>query len=97
MIKPIQAENTIYRAIMNNDKERFIAFTEREEFDKDQKLESSLYPKYGYNSLLELCCYHGAIDCFKFLRMKFTSEITTKCLEFSFLGGNSEIMSECLK
>ncbi|EAX98745.1 hypothetical protein TVAG_057350 [Trichomonas vaginalis G3] len=94
----IHTENTIYRAIMNNDKERFICFTERDGFDKNEILESSLYPysKEGY-SLLELCCYHGAVDCFKLLRTKFNSEITKKCLQFSFLGGNPEIMSECLK
>ncbi|EAY17994.1 hypothetical protein TVAG_113380 [Trichomonas vaginalis G3] len=95
----IHSENTIYRAIMYDDKERFIWFTEIEEFDKDQKLSSRLYPKFyneGY-SLLELCCYHGAVDCFKLLRTKFNSEITEICLIFSFLGGNAEIMNECLK
>ncbi|EAY00007.1 hypothetical protein TVAG_029110 [Trichomonas vaginalis G3] len=94
----IHTEDTIYRAIMYNDIERFISFTEREGFDKDQKLESDLYPFYfkGY-TLLELCCYHGAVDCFKLLRTKFDSEITETCLRLSFLGGNPEIMSECLK
>ncbi|EAY02571.1 ankyrin repeat protein, putative [Trichomonas vaginalis G3] len=83
---------------MNNDKESFIIFTERDGFDKNQKLNSDLYPfsNKGY-SLLELCCYHGAVDCFKLLRSKFNSEITQVCLQFSFLGGNPEIMSECLK
>ncbi|EAX88819.1 ankyrin repeat protein, putative [Trichomonas vaginalis G3] len=94
----IHTENTIYRAIMYNDLERFISFTEIEDFDKDQTLNSSLYPdSYEGYSLLELCCYHGAVDCFKFLRTKFSSEITETCLRFSFLGGNHEIMSECLK
>ncbi|EAY12976.1 hypothetical protein TVAG_405220 [Trichomonas vaginalis G3] len=94
----IPTENTIHRAIMYNDKERFISFIEREGFDNYQKLQSDLYPHYftGY-SLLELCCYHGAVDCFKFLRTKFDSEITQTCLDLSFLGGNPEIMSECLK
>ncbi|EAY21837.1 hypothetical protein TVAG_248960 [Trichomonas vaginalis G3] len=94
----IHSGNTIYRTIMYNNKEKFIVFTESEEFDEDQKLVSSLYPysKKGY-SLLELCCYHGAVDCFKLLRTKFDSEITKKCLRLSFLGRNPEIMSECLK
>ncbi|EAY00028.1 hypothetical protein TVAG_029320 [Trichomonas vaginalis G3] len=94
----IHTENTIYRAIMNNDKEKFIFFTESEGFDKDQKLKSDLYPIYYKDyTLLELCCYHGAVDCFKFFRTKFDSKITEECLEFLFLGGNPEIMSECLK
>ncbi|EAY10973.1 ankyrin repeat protein, putative [Trichomonas vaginalis G3] len=83
---------------MYNDLERFITFTEREGFDKDQTLESSLYPYSEVGcTLLELCCYHGAVGCFKLLRTKFNSEITQKCLELSFLGGNPDIMSECLK
>ncbi|EAY18668.1 hypothetical protein TVAG_062730 [Trichomonas vaginalis G3] len=94
----IHTENTIYRAIMYNDLEKFIAFTERDGFDEDQTLESDLYPVYYPKySLLELCCYHGAVDCFKLLISKFHSEITQSCLQLSFLGGNQEIMSECLK
>ncbi|EAY05164.1 hypothetical protein TVAG_058210 [Trichomonas vaginalis G3] len=82
---------------MYNDLERFISFTEIEGFNKNQTLESKLYPNIGKLSLLELCCYHGAVDCFKLLRTKFNSEITQTCLQFSFLGGNQEIISECLK
>ncbi|EAY15758.1 ankyrin repeat protein, putative [Trichomonas vaginalis G3] len=94
----IYKENTVYRAIMNNDKERFIIFTERCGFDKDQRLKSYLYPYPCYRySLIELCCYYGAVDCFKFLRTKFNSAINKECLKFSFLGGNPDIMSECLK
>ncbi|EAY17982.1 ankyrin repeat protein, putative [Trichomonas vaginalis G3] len=94
----ILTENTIYRAIIHNDLEVFITFTEREGFDKDQQLKSSFYPNFnGKYSLLELCCYHGAVDCFKLLISKFSSEITYQCLEFSFLGGNPDKMSECLK
>ncbi|EAX87363.1 ankyrin repeat protein, putative [Trichomonas vaginalis G3] len=83
---------------MNNDLEVFISFTKIEGFDKYQKFKSSLYPYsyYGYY-LLELCCYYGAVDCFKFLRTKFNSKIAKRCLTFSFLGRNHEIMSECLK
>ncbi|EAX94175.1 hypothetical protein TVAG_315810 [Trichomonas vaginalis G3] len=94
----IHTENTIYKAIMYNDIERFIFFIESDGFDQDQKFECSLYPnsKEGY-SLLELCCYHGAVDCFKLLITKFDPEITEKCLELSFLGGNQEIMNKCLK
>ncbi|EAY09665.1 hypothetical protein TVAG_060410 [Trichomonas vaginalis G3] len=102
----ILKENTIYRAIMNNNLEVFISFTEREGFDENQKLEFSLFRDFNRLlvfhrenefSLLELCCYYGAVDCFKFLRTKFNSEITKRCLKLSFLGRNQEIMSECLK
>ncbi|EAY08312.1 ankyrin repeat protein, putative [Trichomonas vaginalis G3] len=94
----IHTQDTIYKAIAYNDKERFISFTESKGFDENQKLQCDLYPDWDEKySLLELCCYHGAVDCFKFLRTKFNAEITYCCLKFSFLGGNPEIMSECLK
>ncbi|EAY03816.1 hypothetical protein TVAG_454550 [Trichomonas vaginalis G3] len=94
----IYSEKTIYKAIMDNDKERFIQFIESGNHYKDQRLNNILYPEtYKGYSLLELCCYHGSVDCFKLLRTNFKSEITQTCLEFSFLGRNQEIMSECLK
>ncbi|EAY01260.1 hypothetical protein TVAG_027280 [Trichomonas vaginalis G3] len=94
----IHTENTIYKAIMYDDLEAFIQFTEIDGFDQNQTLKNKLYPicNNGY-SLLELCCYHGAVDCFKLLRTKFNSEITKTCLELSFLGGNPDIMFECKK
>ncbi|EAY20811.1 hypothetical protein TVAG_391950 [Trichomonas vaginalis G3] len=82
---------------MNNDFDVFITFTESEEFYPDLLLNNDLYPSTSQLTLLELCCYHGAVDCFKLLRTKFENEITETCLQFSFLGGNPEIMSECLK
>ncbi|EAY21261.1 hypothetical protein TVAG_166360 [Trichomonas vaginalis G3] len=88
----IQSESTIYRAIMYNDLEKFITITETDGFDKDQILDSQ-----NLLSLLELCCHYGAVDCFKLLRTKFNSEITPTCVRYSFLGGNPEITSECLK
>ncbi|EAY17634.1 ankyrin repeat protein, putative [Trichomonas vaginalis G3] len=92
------AANTIYGAIASNDLKRFISFTENELFNKNQVLKSKLYSisDNGY-SLLELCCYYGAVDCFKFLRTNFKSEITQTCLYFLLLGGNPDIISECLK
>lgn len=94
----IHEKNTIYRAIMDDDIELFITFIEREDFDKQKLLTSEFYPpsNKGY-SYLELCCYHGAVGCFKLLRTKFNSEITEDCLNLSFLGANQEIMNECLK
>ncbi|EAY10968.1 hypothetical protein TVAG_446700 [Trichomonas vaginalis G3] len=94
----IHEQKTIHRSIMDDDKISFINFTEGEGFDKNQKLKSDLYPySRGGFSLLELCCYHGSVDCFKFLITKFQSEITPNCLRYSFLGGNQAILNECLK
>ncbi|EAY13390.1 ankyrin repeat protein, putative [Trichomonas vaginalis G3] len=114
----VYQENTIYNAIMNNDIKSLILFTEDENFDKDQVLESDYFPDtlekyindksniiddffepwiYFQYTLLDICCYYGAVDCFKLLRSKFNSEITETCLHFSFLSGNPDIMNECLK
>ncbi|EAY15353.1 ankyrin repeat protein, putative [Trichomonas vaginalis G3] len=94
----VHEKNTIYRAIMEDDLISFIMFTERDGFDDQQKLKNKLY-KHGFRhySLLDICCYYGSVNCFKLLRTKFNSKITMSSLEFSFLGGNPDIMSECLK
>ncbi|EAY09323.1 ankyrin repeat protein, putative [Trichomonas vaginalis G3] len=65
-------------------------------FDKDQTLNSPLYP-FSTNSLLALCCYHGSVNCFKFLITEFDSPITQDCLLYSFLSGNPDIIHKCLK
>ncbi|EAX92080.1 hypothetical protein TVAG_273930 [Trichomonas vaginalis G3] len=44
----IHTEDTIYRAIMNNDIKRFIVFTESEEFDSDQRLKIILIKNIHY-------------------------------------------------
>ncbi|EAY18691.1 ankyrin repeat protein, putative [Trichomonas vaginalis G3] len=97
----IHSENTIYKAIMDDDKDEFISFTMKEGFDINQKLRSKLYPEHNHYykglSLLELCCYHGAVNCFNYLRTMFDAYITVTCINFSFLGGNAEIIIECLK
>ncbi|EAY06831.1 hypothetical protein TVAG_314060 [Trichomonas vaginalis G3] len=94
----VHEPGTIYRAIMDDDKISFITFINCIGFDKDKMLQSGFYPDSdkGY-SLLELCCYHGSVDCFKLLRTEFNSQITDKCLAFAFLSESKEIMSECLK
>ena len=93
----IHEENTIYKAIMNYDKESFIALTEQANFDENQILKNIFYPSYTLYTLLELCCFHGAVNCFKLLRTKFDSKITPICLKYSFLSGNPDIINECMK
>lgn len=91
-------ESTIYRAILNDDIESFISFTERDDFNPNKRIKTNLYPMHWFDlSYLELCCYHGSVNCFKFFTTKFNYELTNVCLEYSFLGRNPDIMSECLK
>ncbi|EAY10426.1 hypothetical protein TVAG_271170 [Trichomonas vaginalis G3] len=94
----VNIEDPIFRAIMDDDLKTFILLTEMESFDKNKTLSSGIYP---YNNkrytLLEICSYQGAANCFKFLRTEYESKITDICLGLSFLGGNADIISECLK
>ena len=66
----IHEENTIYRAIMDDDIKSFISFTVQGGFDENEELESYFYPTKE-NTFLELCCYYGAVGCFKYLRDEF--------------------------
>ncbi|EAY08459.1 ankyrin repeat protein, putative [Trichomonas vaginalis G3] len=77
----------------------FMDLTENDDFNKFAKMQSNdLYPNPNLRySLLELCCYYGSVSCFKFLITNFEAKITEECLRLSFLGGNADIMSECLK
>ena len=91
-------ENTIYKSILDDDIKSFIFFTGRKGFDANQTIGNSLFPFTLHELyLLELCCYYGSVNCFKFLRTKFNSKITRNCISFSFLGENQEIIMECLK
>ncbi|EAX92938.1 ankyrin repeat protein, putative [Trichomonas vaginalis G3] len=89
--------DTIFESIMNDDIVAFTSFTEREDFDKNDVLVSPFIIKGIRYSLLEVCCYYGATKCFSFLREKFDSEITKRCLLFSILSGNHSLVKECLK
>ncbi|EAX95618.1 hypothetical protein TVAG_047160 [Trichomonas vaginalis G3] len=90
-------DDTIYNIIMNDNVELLKIYTERKDFKIKQEFYNDFYPFRvdGY-SLLELCCYHGSVNCFNFLRTNFHTEITSKCLQLSFLRGNQHIVTECL-
>ncbi|EAX88824.1 hypothetical protein TVAG_025920 [Trichomonas vaginalis G3] len=96
-IATIHPEGTIWKAIMDDDKQSFIVFTQNEGFNKDKTLICELYsPTKDGLSYLELCCYHGSVSIFKYLREEFNSEITETCVQFAFLSGNPDILSECI-
>lgn len=97
-IPNLHEENTIYNAIVNDDIDAFISFTEQEGFNLNQKSKIDLYPIQDFPySLIELCSYYGSVKCFKLLRSKYNSKTTRLCLYNSFLGENPDIMSECMK
>ncbi|EAX97972.1 hypothetical protein TVAG_017440 [Trichomonas vaginalis G3] len=92
----LHENGSIFNIIMHDDKEKFIYVINGERFNAHQVLVNDFYPKEKID-LLELCSYHGAVDCFKILRTKFKLPITQNCLRFSFLSGVLDIVSECLK
>ncbi|EAY23491.1 hypothetical protein TVAG_071550 [Trichomonas vaginalis G3] len=102
-IKDIQTMSADFKAILNaiinDDIEALKPFTETENFNGNILIKTKFYPlteNDGY-TILELCCYHGSVNCFKLLRAKFDTEISETSFNFSFLGGNPEIIKECLK
>ena len=95
-ILDVHEKGTILRAIMFDDITSFLVCVDRNDFNLENLPINPLYPP-GCNSLLKLCCYHGAVKCFKLLISKFNIKIDKDCLNLSFLGGNPEILNECLK
>ncbi|EAY11610.1 hypothetical protein TVAG_081820 [Trichomonas vaginalis G3] len=97
--KPYQFKiSNLLKSIIYDDVKLLAPFTEQNEYSHLQEIDFSYFPcvKNKLN-LLETCCYYGSVNCFKFLRSKFSSGVTKVCLQLSFLGGNPDIMSECLK
>ncbi|EAY20620.1 hypothetical protein TVAG_163160 [Trichomonas vaginalis G3] len=92
-----KSKNTILKVIMNDDLSSFIFWVEHDEFDEAQKINSNLLFPSQQLDLIQLCCYYGSVDCFKLLLTKYDTYISQDCLSFSFLGGNPDIMYQCLK
>ncbi|EAX89791.1 hypothetical protein TVAG_366950 [Trichomonas vaginalis G3] len=53
-------------------------------------------PSFSF-SVIEAAAYFGSVNIFKFLRSEFQFKITHKCPEMSIIGGNTDIINECIK
>lgn len=62
----------------------------------DSSLDFDFNQQLFEKSLIENCCYCGALECFKFLRSNGV-DITKRCLDNSILGRNKSIINECLQ
>ncbi|EAY12469.1 ankyrin repeat protein, putative [Trichomonas vaginalis G3] len=92
-ILAVHENNSVLELIMNNKLRQFQRLLNETQFDT-----KALYHHETERwNLLEWCSYYGNSQFFKFLRLNNDLQITEKCLELSFLGGNPEIMLECLK
>ncbi|EAX97432.1 hypothetical protein TVAG_226760 [Trichomonas vaginalis G3] len=54
-------------------------------------------PQVGHLPPLEACCYFGSVNIFFFLISIYNYEINKKCLRYSVIGGNINIIDECMK
>ena len=92
--------NQLYKAILDDDIKLFISVIESFDINIDQYkcIRNDLFPNsISPFSLIELCCYYGAVNCFRFLISENKSKITPTCLLNSFLSGIPDILNECLK
>ncbi|EAX95794.1 ankyrin repeat protein, putative [Trichomonas vaginalis G3] len=55
------------------------------------------FSNFGKLSLIEICAYFGSVNIFYFLILNQINKITEKCLSYSVIGGNQDIINECLK
>ncbi|EAY08770.1 hypothetical protein TVAG_188570 [Trichomonas vaginalis G3] len=84
----VHKKDTIFWAIMNDDKKLFEEFLARDDFNASIMIYNELY-QFPQQSLISLCCYHGAAEC--------DPETTADCLQLSFYGGDIDIINKCLK
>ncbi|EAX89571.1 ankyrin repeat protein, putative [Trichomonas vaginalis G3] len=88
-------ENSTDYAIMEDSVEKLIQLTEnRQDF---KYLKSIYYPERDEYSIPEICCFQGAVNCFKLFLSKSKFKVTQNCINFAFLSGNPDILNICLK
>ena len=46
---------------------------------------------------IEACCYFGSVNIFFFLISNYDIKITKQCYQYSFIGGNIDIINKCKK
>ena len=52
---------------------------------------------FGNLSPLEACCYFGSVNIFFFFISTSKYKIDRRCLRYSVIGGNTDIINECMK
>ncbi|EAY08869.1 hypothetical protein TVAG_051040 [Trichomonas vaginalis G3] len=91
----IHSPGTILHAIMNDDLQSFIPFTEQPKFHKNKLIHH--YLQLEIYSIIDWCCYYGSVNCFKYMRSKFNAPLGKTSLSLSFLSQKSDIVKECLQ
>lgn len=89
----VYEEGTLLEAVMNDDLDTFKEKVQASKFDVSQTVWHPF--EFGLN-VLEICSYFGSEKVFKYIRSEYNSKISPKCLELSFIDGNSQIVKECM-
>ena len=85
--------NEIQFIIMNDQIEKFTQYVVR------NSIENICIDIPGFSdlSVLDACCYFGSVNIFHYIISNLRKDITQSCLKYSFIGGNTFIINECLK
>ncbi|EAX89618.1 hypothetical protein TVAG_256980 [Trichomonas vaginalis G3] len=100
-----ETESSIEFIVMHDQIDKFKEYLTQNSISGDIFLE---IPNFWYNayhddgyyaelSLIEACAYFGSVNIFYFLISNQISKITEWCLSYSVIGGNQDIINECLK
>lgn len=93
IIGSIPRENSIEEIIMYDKIDKFKEYVVQNSFEY---IRIKIYGFFRLNAI-ESCCYFGSLNIFQFIISCLNQEITSDCLEYSFIGGNTDIINECLK
>ncbi|EAY21201.1 hypothetical protein TVAG_283700 [Trichomonas vaginalis G3] len=89
----IKGEDSIEYIIMHDLIDKFKDYSIRHQIDEiliNSHQNSRL-------SLIEACAIYGSVNIFYFIHLNMEQEITQECLQCSIIGGNVDIINECLK
>lgn len=48
-------------------------------------------------SAIEACCYFGSVNIFYFIITNLAGDVSEACLQLALIGGNTDIINECMK
>ncbi|EAY21834.1 ankyrin repeat protein, putative [Trichomonas vaginalis G3] len=100
-----ETEGSIKFIVMHDQIDKFKEYLTQNSISGDifLKIPNFVYNAYHYLkffaelSLIEACAYFGSVNIFYFLISNQISEITERCFSYAVIGGNQDIINECLK
>ncbi|EAX93815.1 hypothetical protein TVAG_054200 [Trichomonas vaginalis G3] len=92
-------EGSVEFIVMHDQIDKFKEYISQAEPKNDNFLKIPDLNEYGHFnlSLIEACAYFGSVNIFFFLISNQKYAPSTKCLQYSLIGRNTDIINECLK